>query len=141
MTRGWLPTPGFFWRMTVFSRWRRKKEGTTSSAQSVYDKAALDQLFGKIPFLNGVLGDISASETARVRDMIAQKRAWVQTLEDHRWRSAFGRWLDHAEYFCRKADNYREERPAKNARWEAQDAERRIAVEAARQLMQTNPPR
>lgn len=117
-----------------------KRDDAERVDQKVYDDAALDQLFGKLPFLNGVLGDISADETARVREKIAEKRKWADQLTDPQWRKAFGKWLDHAEYCCDKADTYREERPARRAGWEKSEAERGDVRLAARNLIANNPP-
>jgi len=108
--------------------------------QKVYDDAALEQLWGQIPFVNGVLGDIRADETARIRAKIAAKREWVNGLSDKRWRKAFGKWLDHAEFCCAKADRYREERPAKDAAWEQSENARREIRLKSRDLLRSNPP-
>ncbi len=118
-----------------------REEAPPPSEQKIYDDAALKQLWGEVPFLNGVLGDIGPERTAAVRETIAAKRAWVATLEDPRWRRAFSRWLDHAERCCKKADQYHAERPADLARREKQEAERRETQAAARALLETNPPK
>lgn len=130
----------------MFGLWRKKDSGKPKPTQhddeqKVYDDAALQQLWGEIPFLNGVLGDISAARTAQVRTLIAEKRKWVDTLEDPRWRKAFNRWLKHADYCCDGADKYREKRPAERALWLKDEAKRREVKEAARSLLATNPPR
>jgi hypothetical protein len=117
----------------MFARFFRWVQAEPDDDQEVYDSAALDQL-GLGWFMNGVLGDISAEQTATMRAKIDAKREWVNNLSDPRWRRAFGRWLNHAEYRCRQADRYREERPEKDRRWRQREAERR-AVEMAKRTL------
>ena len=109
-------------------------------SRNPYDNAALDLLLGKIPFLNGVLGDISKERTDQVRARIAQKRADFAD-EKPEWRRALEKWLKHAEYCCDEADRYREERPARNAEWENYQAEKNIEQRKARELLKNDPPK
>jgi hypothetical protein len=101
--------------------------------KKAYSSAALDKL-GLGFFLNGVFGEISAEETARCRKRISKKREWVDSLTDPKWREAYSGWLDHAEYCCKKADRYREERPDVEKRMRAYDEERRAVASVARSL-------
>lgn len=111
-----------------------------SKDAKAYSDAALDDIYEEIPFLNGIMGDIPAKETARVRCLIAEKREWVQGLSDGRWRRAYKEWLDYAETKCAEADKERAKRPAMEARWKEMDRERFAEQEAVADLLKTNPP-
>jgi hypothetical protein len=101
--------------------------------EKAYSGAVLDEL-GLGFFLNGVLGDICAARTAHMRERIAEKRKWASGLTNAKWRVAYDRWLDHAEYCCKKADQYREEWPEKDARWREMEAERNAVAQLSRNL-------
>jgi len=114
--------------------------GWFNNDQDIYDKAALDQLFGKVSFDTGVFGNVSKEETDRRRRNITGQRKLADQQPDKRWRKAYHKWLDYAEYCCDKADKYRSERPD----WERRNKERKELDarerDAVRELMSTNPP-